>query len=371
MSFKRRKIIYINNLEEMNHYLKYCERYLINLSREQVELANLDPKSKYYQIEIKPTQIELSFYTTTKGYETNIFKLDGSNPTKHLNGLEAFSMLQRMSKKGVVDLTKTPLYNEEIKDFDLPTIGGINYINSNFINKRIEHVYAYDLNSAYSWAMTLPIPDTKGEIDYSRKINKGEIGFIIKTDKYTFSEKLFAVFEEGKYADYIFKAIESPFIKFVEHFYKGKSEAKDSETKQYYKDMLNICTGYIRRKNPFIHSCIVSRVRDKIESSKDENTILCNNDSIISLTKRDDLELGNNYGQFKLERENQTIAITKSGYQWNFELPKIRGKSKQWFKNKFPNGYDILKDGLPHVEANKYIFNQETYQIEVNINYEN
>ena len=45
-------------------------------------------------------------------------------------------------------------------------------------------------------------------------------------------------------------------------------------------------------------------------------------------------------------------------------MPSIRGRSKEWFKNAYPNGFDILNDEIPFMEANKYEFNTKKGIIE-------
>ena len=159
-------------------------------------------------------------------------------------------------------------------------------------------------------------------------------------------------------------AIESPFKHFVEQYYAKRKKAKGIE-KEKIKQILNYAVGYIRRKNPFIHSCILSRSRYYIESLIDENTLYSNTDSIVSKERRLDLEklIGTEIGQFKVEHKG-SFAYTGSGYQWNYESPSIRGRSKEWFKNAYPNGFDILKDEIPFM-ANKYEYNKEKGIIEL------
>ena len=75
------------------------------------------------------------------------------------------------------------------------------------------------------------------------------------------------------------------------------------------KQILNYSIGYIRRKNPFVHSCILSRARYYIEDLIDENTLYSNTDSIVSLGRRVDLDkkLGHNIGDFKIKRKKVSV----------------------------------------------------------------
>ena len=81
--------------------------------------------------------------------------------------------------------------------------------------------------------------------------------------------------------------------------------------------------------------------------------------------RRPDIEalVGPEIGQFKIEHKG-SFAYNGSGYQWNYESPSIRGRSKEWFKNAYPNGFDILRDEIPFM-ANKYEFNKEKGIIEL------
>lgn len=89
-----------------------------------------------------------------------------------------------------------------------------------------------------------------------------------------------------------------------------------------------------------------------------------NTDSIISLVKRDDLELGSEIGQWSIKHQGE-FAYIGSTYQWNDEIPGWRGIPKAWF----PKGFDILKDEAPD-RCNPYLFDWETGMISVNKYYE-
>lgn len=376
--FKLSKYVYINDLSMINETLeklkiKTQEKKMFEMpfkvASSLKESNEAFQASRAYQINVKYTQIEVSYYNNKKGYVTEIFKLDGSLGESKLNGLQAFTMLQKMSNKGVDDMTNTEFYDKICECFTISTIGGFTYKNPKYIGNRYTGVYSYDVNSSYSFAMLKDIPDTKGPMYERRELQDGEIGF---NEVYENGQLILkAIFTKGTFCRYIFKAIKSPFDNFVKKYYNIKCNApKDSKERQRAKDMLNIATGYIRRKNPFLHSCILSRARDYIKQFINEDTLVCNTDSIISLTPRYDLNIGKEIGQFKLEHTNETFAYSKTGYQWNNEQPKINGKSKQWFKNEYPNGFDILKDKLPNIESNKYIYNKETMQVEINPKYE-
>ena len=84
----------------------------------------------------------------------------------------------------------------------------------------------------------------------------------------------------------------------------------------------------------------------------DEDTLLCSTDSLVSKRKRDDLEIGTEIGQFKLEHEGD-FCYDGMNYQWNLEIPTYRGIPKSWFKK----GWDIAKDKVPKF-GNLYSFDK-------------
>lgn len=359
--FKSKRIEYILNVKEMNEHLKYCYKNRILAPSEAWANLQRIPKM-YYTIDVKYTKIILRYSGNGHLYTEYIFNLDGSEHTQTISGLRAFNLLQRMSNKGVVDLTNnSKYYDKKYEQWKIGFMAGLVWFNPRFNRQRHADCYEYDVNNAYSAAMLQDIPNTKVIPREKDIVHKGEIGFREMQRGLTDEIYLYAVFEEGQHAEYIFPAIESPFKTFVEHYFKKREEAKTKVESEKMKQILNYSIGYIRRKNPFIHSCILSRARYFIEDLVDLNSSLyCNTDSIVSKGKREDLDklLGHNVGDFKIKHTGN-FAYNDSGYQWNNELPSVRGKSKEWFKNAFPNGFDILTDRLPYIEANKYIFNEK------------
>lgn len=358
--YKNKRIVYVDDVKVMNEHIKYCLENRIEAPSEAWAIQQRIPKL-YYTLDVLYTRLILRYYGNGNLYTTYIFQLDGAEHQQRISGANTFSLLQRMSKKGVVDLTNNPKwFDTEYYQWNLAPIGGLVYFNKKYINGRYENCIEYDRRSAYAAALLEPIPDTRvipREKDY---VKKGEIGF--KTDRIGYNqneEQLYAIFEEGLYADYIYPAIESPFKSFANYYYSKRLHATGKEADRV-KQILNYSIGYIRRKNPFIHSCILSRARYFIESLIDENTLYSNTDSLVSRVPRPDLEplIGDEIGKFRIQHKG-SFAYTISGYQWNYDLPSMRGRSKQWFKRRYPNGYDILTDDIPYIEANKYYYDEE------------
>lgn len=362
--FKTKRIVYVHDVRVMNKHLRFCRDNRIEGSSEEwIKLQRL-PKA-YYTLEVMYARIILRYAGNGNPYTEYIFYLDGSKHHQAVSGMRAFNTLQKMSDKGVVDLTgNKELYDELYGRWNLGAISGLIYFNEKYSGRRFEKCYCYDRRSAYSAAMLEPIPNTNVIPRRNDYLKKGEIGFRQMEHGINNENNFYAIFEEGALAEYIFPAIESPFKHFVEFYYKKRAKAKGIEADKI-KQTLNYAVGYIRRKNPFIHSCILSRARYFIESLIDENTLYSNTDSIISKERRPDIEalVGPEIGQFKIEHKG-SFAYNGSGYQWNYESPSIRGRSKEWFKNAYPNGFDILKDEIPFM-ANKYEFNKKKGIIEL------
>lgn len=371
--FSKMKMVYVS-VEEMNKMLKLCPKEL-RITEEESKKSLPMPKYWYHRIENKITNFHLyANIDFLKGPKSKcnsrtihyVCKKDGSEGVEHKTGMEAYCLLQRMTnfKIKMDNYEYIEGYGYLFNGESIATISGFRYKNKSYIGRRV-FAYGYDLNSSYSAAMLNDMPDTSKPVK-TGILQPGEIGFnqAINDEGFYYLE---ATTKVGELCEYIFPLMKTPFTKFVNYYYNKKANAKSKQERQLYKDILNFSVGFIRRKNPFIHSAILSYARKRILDLVDCNTIYSNTDSIISLTRRYDIEedLGYDVGEFKLEHNNEQFALTESGYQWGNELPSISGKSKQWFANAYPNGYDILRDGLPK-DANLYEFNEDTYQLELN-----
>ena len=368
--FIKEKITYVDNIDLFNEYLAFCEEKRFRLYDTTISgikaFKEVYGSLKWaYYLDVAITKVTLKFTKDIfKGnYQTYIFYLDKREGEIHIQGMQAFANLQRMSNKAIIDLSHYREYYSDNNICKLPAIAGIRYINPKYFGIRYSNCIGYDINSSYSWGMLQDIPDTSVKPRKYTKLKDGEMGFYTGSKAYDDKMYFYSTTKIGKYVEYAFPKIKSPFEKFVNYYYKKKMKSKTKEERQKNKDILNYSVGYIRRKNPFIHSAILTSVIERVESLIDDNTIYSNTDSIVSLNKRPDLILSDNLGDFKIEHEGDFVYC-QSGYQWNRDIPSIRGKSKAWFKN----GFDILTDKLPHIEANYYKYNELTNRIEVNIN---
>lgn len=322
-----KRIRYVD-LATINQHIKYCYNYRKIVFRERQDHENIGLTAFVND--------KLRFFELTYKYAgdvtTYIFdKATGSLENhQQITGLQAFTMLNRYTHVNRV-ITKA----DEAPFSAVPLL----WFNPKLEGKRVDAI-CYDINSAYSYAMIQAMPDTS--IPPKQKyIEPGEIGFDVNGNRQTSGYSLF-----------VFNLMESPFKKYVEHFFKKKNTAKNLSAKRKAKEYLNFCVGFLQHRDPYTRAQIVGLANDRILSLMDENTIYCNTDSIVSLTERPDLELGTDIGQWKIEHKGK-FAFKGYNYQWNFDPPSVRGKSKTDFKE----GWDLLKDGMPD-NGNLYKFNR-------------
>lgn len=367
--YNKTKIEIIDDIDEMNKLLTICKKYRFKTS-EGMPIKGIPSKCLYW---VREGRTKISVFGSIIGkYAQHDFYLDGRMATLTKSAMECFSLLQRMSGKAVIDLTNTEFYDGTDEKGKVHWNCGYNvgllYTNEKFIRTRTEHVYSYDRNSSFSWGMLQDMPDTSTPPKRNVIPNENEIGMSNVCNAIQ-NRDLLEIIEDanelGIVCEYVFPRMPSPFKHFVEFYYNKKVNAKSKEERQKYKEILNYAVGFIRRKNPFLHSAIISYSNAYIRELINGNTIYCNTDSIVS-TKPRKLDIGEDVGQFKIEHNDESFAINESGYQWNYEIPSIRGMSKQWFIN----GFDLLNDLLPTKEYNKYIYDSENEKIILNENYE-
>lgn len=353
MSYCRKKILVIS-AEEMQEHLAYCRKYrnIVYREKQQNEFMNLNA----FVVD-KLTWFELTY---KKGTQTCTYKCrkDEEEAINKITGEQAYQIAQRYYKahdfRDDEYVKKTLSYSEEAGKF-LCSAKPLLWNNKKFEGKRFK-AYSYDINSSYSNAMLKPLPNT--DIKYrSGFVEEGEVGF-----KEDINGSLVPIFTG--FSLFIFPLMNSPYNKFVEHWYDNKVKAKDNEAKQKAKDTLNLPIGYFQKTNPFMRAMIIYYANEEIKSHIDlEHTAYCNTDSIVSDIPLS-LNVGTDIGQYKLEDKGTEFAFIGFNYQWDYKVPHYRSKPHSWFKD----GWDILKDKLP-VEGNIYAYNKNTCRLEL-IKYE-
>lgn len=264
---------------------------------------------------------ELSY--NNGGYRcTYIFNKANADTEDHrqITGMQAFNVLCRMSH-----------VNKVIKDkMEAPfSAAPLLYYNEKYNNTRHDAI-CYDMNSAYSWAMLQDQPDTS-KPPKAKYIDKDEIGFDLDGNRQT-----------SGFSIYVFKLIPSPFKRFVYHYYEMKRNPKNKSEKRKAKEYLNFSVGFLQGRDPYTRANIIGLCNERIESLIDENTLYANTDSIVSMVERPELEIGDEIGQWKVEHRGK-FAYREYSYQWNNDVPSVRGKPKEYFQK----GFNLLTDDMP------------------------
>lgn len=313
------------DMKEINEHLKYCRNYRRIVYDKYVLNtplginAYIEDRETWFTLTYKKGDIAATYH----------FRKDGAEKSQFINGAEAFRILS--------EYYKVPKF-----DYDVGSAKPILWKNDKYECKRVNAI-SYDINSAYSYAMLKPMPDTSVE-PRCGKVKPGEIGFVD-------DDGLKAVF--SGFCLWVFPLMESPFKRFIEHWYEEKKNGNPKA-----KGVLNYSVGYLQKVNPFLRATILTYCNNLIQSLIDtyDDIIYCNTDSIVSLTPKD-LPIGKEIGEWKVEHEG-LFAFNGFNYQWDFEPPHYRGKSRKWFKK----GWDILKDDLP-ISGNVYKYDKGKIKI--------
>lgn len=305
--------------------------------------------------------IETKYFEPKKRATRYVVNLNGEKKAT-ISGLQCFFELQRYCFKA----NKAAEYNwaELDKWWDKtqrkyqcsakPIIG----FNPQYQNQELHKVYEYDINSAYSSVMLDKIPDVNKPY-FNVKLKDNQVGFLLDEDLTLISRKNCIV-------DIAFDLIEltADQKKYIMKLYNAKALAEDEYDHDTIKLKLNASIGYYQKWNPFLRSYIVNKCNERIKALLDADSVLWNTDAIFSLKQRPELPKSALIGEFK-EIEIDRFIYVGNNYQINYDLPKYRGISKAWFKNKT---FDLLKDKIPE-RCNKYVYDKTTAKIIKNKEY--
>lgn len=284
-----------------------------------------------------------------------IFDKDG----KHQIKLEPKNAVSQMSRAYKIERIEEYGINPK----DIPPAKPLLYKNKKFDGKETI-AYEYDLTNAYAQMLKEPLPDTK-TIKRNRYVKSGEIGFI------AIGNDLLIVNPGAEVeADYVFKLMESPYIKWVDRLFQRCEKAQTKEEKDEVKSVYRFAVGDLQNINPFWRATIVQRCNKLIKYYMDENTIYCNTDSIVSSVRRYDIEADTKYN-WKLKRCGEKFKWRKAhiDYQWNDETPTLRGAKKryiEYYNKTHEEKFDILKDKIPNELQHQYYLDRESFQIKEN-----
>lgn len=207
--------------------------------------------------------------------------------------------------------------------------GGLFWFNEETQEREWDNVWVYDKNSAYLSIL---------KDGYYPDIESGDLGMgIIKEDEigYEVMGKNVILLDEGEWADVRFKrGYSNKLAKFANDTYAKlgllKANPEKAAEAAVIKKAIVAAIGMLRNHNIWFYAYIVHSCRYIMEDLIDENTLICNTDSIISIGPRDDLEIGKKLGQFKVEYE----AINCYHKRTNYKLYKTEEVFKISFKGK-------------------------------------
>lgn len=360
-------------VKTINVSFKFAQEMLSNYSVEQVKFGKPDGNI-FTCIWINDLDMKCEIYEYNSLIKKKICyvfeKKPGQEVMQHKTGAQSCKSLRRMSKKDgyeIPDLSKDETFKKywsyENGKFDDGQVA-ILYYNQKFNAIRNKDCFSYDVNSSFSAAMLKPMPDTR-HIRYQDVVRDGEIGFIHNIGYWPEAHSVvnqlnqpWLVVFDG-YADIVCPLVDGNeiFGRFVNKYYKQK-KMSTGEKKVQAKEMLNYGIGYFQLVNPLLRTTIIYWSNKLIYDHMDENTIYANTDCIVSKVRRDDIQCGNELGQFKNDHTGEFKYINLT-CQWNTELPKWRGVPKDDFKD----GFDLLLDDLPTM-VTRYILNRKTLQFE-------
>lgn len=345
--FKRKKIRFVD-VNEMRELLDYAKKFRFIIFGEPEY-----PVLYYAYIHDTMSHIYLTMRKLNEVC-TWVFRKDVIDSTEEITGMDAYMELAKDYKR--VTGGKIPIIEE-----DVGSARAILAYNEDYNRKRVT-AKCYDQNSAYAIAMMQPMPFTNALAGMNRKVEDGEIGFVnmevLPRKGWVMNcEPCLQMILPGEgTASYIFKSMNSPFKAFAQRWFIRKLESS-GPAKHKAKQMIVYSVGYLQRKNPFLRAAVVEYANRSITSLMDENTIYVNTDSIVSTADRNELPIGENLGQFKIEHQGE-FAHVGFNYQWNDDKPSYRGIPKSWF----PEDYDILRDGIPR-NGNLYELDRTTLEI--------
>lgn len=218
---------------------------------------------------------------------------------------------------------KLRAHNESIETNDQPTYiddytwHPFTWYDINNSTKDLTNIWQYDLNSAYLYFMSKPLP-YGDSIAKNREVCEGEIGFNFNTDEkgVTSVEAVFNGFAEKIFKTKVYKS----FIDYINFRGKEMSKIKDHDQRQAYKIRTYALHGNLKYHNIFISSAIVGYCKELLLNIKKDNPNIIMNtvDSITSIGPIKGLNIGTKIGQFKIEHQNENFYYYTESYKiWN------------------------------------------------------
>lgn len=345
----RVKLIRLNNVKEFKHVLEKVKNECLNIYFRKRPF-NEDIKQNAY-IHESTSKYTITFKEGLKAV-TYEFDRDGNyliqtTPKDAVSAMSRSFRIQRTSK--IMHLAPEKIESAE----------PILYKNDKFDGIAVE-AFEYDLKEAYAQMLRLPLPDLN-TAKYDVKIGKNQVGF------YAVGEHLKCSFEEGRVCQYVFDLMPSPYIRWLERNDKKISKADTLEQRIELKSKYRFAIGDLQNLNPFWRCIVVERCNQLINKYRDENTVYCNTDSIVSTVRRFDIENDTEF-KWSLKRVKEIFKWQKGkmNYQWNDEIPAYKGPTKreiEYYNKTHKKKWDILSDDLPKGGKHKYNIDKETLRV--------
>lgn len=348
----------VDSVEEMNEILKDVQEMCANIYYNKFDRTQDTLKWNAY-IEDDDYKIKITYKPFKKAI-TYVFDKDNKYQIK----IEPKSCVSQMSRAYKIERV------EEILDIDpltLPAAKPWLYKNNKYNGKAV-NAYEYDLSQAYAQMLKLPLPITKSMKRYAKLSNSTQIGFIELNGDLMLVEN-----DYNTECDYVFDTMESPYIKWVNRIFERCDKATDDNAKTEIKSLYRFAVGDLQNINPFWRATIVGRCNELVKSYMNEDTVYCNTDSIVSTKRRLDLESDPNFN-WKLKRVNEVFKWQKDkmNYQWNDELPVMRGPLKryvEYYNKTHAIKWNILTDAIPDNLEHQYYLDRKDFRIKENPEY--
>ena len=144
-----------------NQLLENCEKYNIN-----------------HELKIYSTSVQLEtnshiYRCSLTGRDEDIVNVGVISSTFFNKELEPFDIRGKYGYREIEDAME----DKKIIQWDYKIAAGFQYCDEDFTLQNLK-CWSYDINSAFSYAMLSPMPDTRAEPRYNDKIRSGEIGFM-------------------------------------------------------------------------------------------------------------------------------------------------------------------------------------------------
>lgn len=331
---------------EMNRLLGKLDEfeYKFIWTREPMKGERFEDKAFVQQTE---TMFRVAFKFGGKAMVAWCFLDEGRKDELFVQGKRAYAVMAKYYKAPKMPEKWCRREIDGKPNYDYLTSSAFLYTNPAYDGKATKAI-CYDMNGAYGWALEQPIPDTS-HFETDRDLKEGEIGFLVNGEADTVGWGLRLVLVESGFANFCFKAMPSPYLRYVDRWFRVKKNSADPKEKALAKAVINESIGYLQLINPFIRATVVERCTKRIKSFMNEGTIYSNTDSICSERERGEFPLSDNLGDFKIEHKG-IVSVKGFCYQWNKNIPIYRGVPKSSFR-KFSkeNGrpFDILSDEVP------------------------